>query len=74
MDKTEKKQLFRQAACSAMAGLLAHDGEMSYEEQKDFKKENEVFFAERAVGYAEQLVKTVDEAEKVFDQTGRWRK
>lgn len=73
MDKTEKKQLFRQAACSAMAGLLANEGELSDEEVKANNKESEIYIAEKAVGYAESFVEVVEKAEKNIEQKGKWK-
>ena len=74
MDEEEKMLLFKLAACSAMTGLLAHDGEISEKKQKEVNKDSEAIVADKAVNYAEKLVDLVDEREKMIKRTGKWRK
>ena len=66
MDENEKRELFRQAACCAIAGLLAREDELSDKEVKKNEKSSECYFSEKAIGYAEDLVKAVEEAEKIL--------
>jgi len=68
MKSEEKKQLFRQAACCALAGIIANRNESS--ENKD--KSEEQYYARDAVAFADQLVKEVIKTEKIISRQGGW--
>lgn len=66
MDVNEKRTLFRHAACCAISGLIAREGELPDKMVEESGKTSERYFSEKAIGYAEDLVTAVEEAEKIL--------